>query len=521
MKKTMKKRKRFAGMAGKSWSVFLILSVLMFLPGVMHAENMVNMGSLEEKLTQSISLDLRNMNVVDVYKFLAIKGDFNISISKNIQGRITLYLNDVSIKDSLDIITIANNFGYKVIGDNIVHIMTDSEYMGMYGEKFGDMREVKTVYLQYAKPAYVLEALKNIKSSIGKVVIDGDTGSVVMIDTPENIRKMESAIHSIDHPLELRIFSLRYADAQEVARKLRKELDNKSVGSIEPDVRSNQVLVKAFPGRLEEIGRMIQALDVKTKAVLIDVQILKVKLNPEYHAGIDWETLFKESRYVDIQSYFPISTSATNYMSIGWGNFDVNDMSIELRLMQGITETKVLANPTIMVTNNEEARIHIGDKLAYVTTTTIGAGDSQRTNEEIHYIDVGVQFKVTPSINDDGYITMDIIPEISSQSGTLTTPQGAEIPLINSTLVETSIIVKDANTIVIGGLMEDSITKSKNGLPFLMDIPIIGKAFQNESNNDTQTEIVILLTPHIMGGDENYADTQQKRSNYIMPDKEY
>jgi len=480
---------------------------------------------LQGKLDKSISLDLRDMNVVDVYKFLAIKGDFNVSISKNIKGRITLYLNDVTIKDTLDIITIANNLGYKSIGDNIIHVMTEEEYQGMYGEKFGDMRKVKIVYLEYAKPAYVLEALKNIKSDIGRIVIDGDTGSLVMIDTEDNIREMEHAIKKMDHPLEMKIYNLQYADAGEVAKKLRKELDNKSVGTVEADVRSNQIIVKAFPERMKEVDEMVRILDVRTKAVLIEVKILKVILNPQFNVGVQWEGLISKSNLKNIafQSSYPISSAVSDFMKFAVGDItdDSIDFGAELKWSKEIATTKVLANPTLMVLNNKEARIHIGDKLAYVTTTTIGAGDSQRTNEEIHYIDVGVQFKVTPKINDDGVIIMNLVPEISSQSDTLETPQGAEVPLINSTLVETSIIVEDGQTIVIGGLREDSLVRNEQGLPYLMDIPILGKLFSSDSKNDTQTEIIILLTPHIIGGVENYIDDKMRKEKFIFEDKEY
>jgi len=477
---------------------------------------------MEKKLSQTISLDLRDMNVVDVYKFLAVKGNFNVSISKNIKGRVTLYLSDVTIRDTLDIITIANNLGYKFIGDNIIYVMTEEEYISMYGERFSDMREVKIVYIKYAKPAYVLETLKNIKSDIGKVVIDGDTGSVVLIDTRENLIKMEEAIKSVDHPLEMRIFNLRYADADDAAKKLKKELDNKSVGSVEADTRSNRLIVKAFPERMKEVEEMVKAIDVKTKAVLIDVQILKVTINPAIAMGVDWEAVFNQLSCTDIRTYvpFPGITNVNDYIKIAVGDTS-QGRHVDFRVLKNVVATKVLASPSIMVVNNKEARIHIGDKLAYVTTTTIGAGDSQRTNEEIHYIDVGVQFKVTPTINEDGVIVMQIAPEISSRSGTLETPQGSEVPLINSTLVETSVISKDGQTIIIGGLKEDQKEQTRQGVPYLMDIPWLGKAFSSVSDSKTQTEIAILLTPHIVNDNTEYMKQKIADQRTIMADKTY
>lgn len=482
---------------------------------------------LEKKLNKQISLDLRDMGVVDVYKFLAFKGDFNISISKDISGRVTLYLKHVSIRDSLDIISVANNLAYKIMSSNIIHVMTEAEYLSIYGKKFSDKSEVKIVYLNYAKPAYVLEALKNIKSEVGKIVIDEDTGSVVMIDIPEHIEEMEAAIYKMEHPLETKVYNLKYANAEDVAAKLKAKLDNKAVGSVQADARSNQLVVRAFPDRLSEVEEIINALDKKTKAVRIEVRILKVVLNPKCDMGIDWEAFFGGAKHINIVGSFPISSlisTATDLGTVGKiavGELDSDSFSIELKMLKQVSETKVLANPSIMVVENKEARIHIGDKLAFVTTTTIGTGESQRVNEEIHYIDVGVQFHVTPVINDDGFITMQIKPEISSKSGELETPQGAKVPLINTTLVETNVIVKDGHTIIIGGLRQDDFSKTKKGIPGLMDVPILGGLFSNTSKEKTATEIVILLTPHIVTGEENIVDAKMERREKVRPDKEY
>ncbi|MFA7115252.1 MAG: hypothetical protein WC214_07340, partial [Candidatus Omnitrophota bacterium] len=112
-------------------------------------------------------------------------------------------------------------------------------------------------------------------------------------------------------------------------------------------------------------------------------------------------------------------------------------------------------------------------------------------------------------------------PEISSQSGELETPQGATVPLVNSTSVETSVVVKDGNTIIIGGLRQEEITYDKKGFPLLMDIPLLGKLFSAESDNKAQTEIIILLTPHILQGDEAIDKATINVSTEIKPFKAY
>jgi type II secretory pathway component GspD/PulD (secretin) len=214
-----------------------------------------------------------------------------------------------------------------------------------------------------------------------------------------------------------------------------------------------------------------------------------------------------------------LTDSAKFISTYSAGGLKVEEFQMKLNLSEQVSSTKVLANPTITVVNNQEAKIHIGDVLAYVTTTTIGTGEDKEVNEEVHFLDVGVQLSVTPTINEDNFITMKIGPQISSQSGTLETPQGSEIPLVNSTKVETEVIARNGETIIIGGLRKDDIIRTEKSVPYLSDIPILGNLFSNDSNEEQNTEIVILLTPHIVNSDEDMIDLEKKRKD-VRPDKE-
>ena len=140
----------------------------------------------ENRLARKINLDVRDMNVMDVIRFLAKNGEFNVVTSSAIDGRATLQLKGVSIKDALDITVISNRLAYHIQND-IIQVMTAAEYALMYGKEFSDKTEVRIVHLHYAKPSYVLATLNNLKSAIGKIIIDEDTGSVVMIDTVQTI----------------------------------------------------------------------------------------------------------------------------------------------------------------------------------------------------------------------------------------------------------------------------------------------------------------------------------------------
>lgn len=480
---------------------------------------------IRERMTRTITLDVRDMNIVDVIKFLALKGEFNVVISPTVEGRSTVLLNNVNINDALDIVAISNKLAYK-IENNIVSVMTEAEYTALFGKSFSDKTVVETVRLKYAKPSYVLAALDSMKSNIGKIIIDEDTGSVVMIDTPDVIKKMKMTLVDIEKPLETLIYTLQYAEADVVADQLRQRIDAKAVGAISSDERANKVVVRAFPDRIDEIKKIIAELDAQTKEVLIDARILQVTLNPTHQEGIDWQLDLRDSNDDQIkkltfdnfllgaQNGSPSITS--KYAQIALGDIDQDAFQTTLRALKKVSDTKILSNPKLLIVNNQEAKIHVGDTVPYIISTTSGTGDNAITSEDVRFVDVGLKLNVKPIINDDGYVTIRLRPEISSVTSTVTS-QGGGIPQVNKTELETTVMVKDGNTIVMGGLKKYDKTHLKRGIPVLMDLPLLGRAFRFVDDEMNNSEIVIFITPRILKGNEHRTDIKGS----IKPYKSY
>ncbi len=483
--------------------------------------------TLEERLARQITLDVREMNVVDVLKFLAIKGDFNMVTSNNVSGRVTLYLKNVKIIDALDIVLISNNLAYHM-QNGIIHVLPEAEYEAMFGKKYNDKNKVSIVQLKYAKPSYILSTLDNMKSSLGKIIIDEDTGQVVMIDTPQVLDEMKKMIDKMESPLEAYVYSLQYAKADVVAEKLKARIDSNAVGSITTDERSNKIIIRAFPERRKEVEGIIKSLDVPTKEVLVEGRVLQIVFKPQFDIGIDWQYDFKENPDPEIaktkfkniflnDSSLPSSDPLfSTFTKIGAGNFNTDKFAITLRALKQVSDTKILSHPKLLVTNNEEARIHVGDTIPYIISTTSGTGDNAITSEDVRFVDVGIKLSVTPTINDDQMVTMRLKPEISTVVGKITS-KGGGIPQVNKTEVETSAIIKDGATIILGGLIKDNKVHTKKGFPVLMDIPWVDKLFSRTSDSLETTEIVIFITPHIIKPDQHY----DRISGEIKPSKPY
>ncbi len=473
---------------------------------------------LDERLQRKITLDVRDMNIVDVIKFLAQKGEFNVVISPAVDGRTTVLLHGVAIKDALDIVSISNRLAYQIDSD-IVQIMSAAEYEAMYGKQFGDKTQVSIIHLQYSKPSYVLAALDNMKSSIGKIIIDEDTGSVVLVDTPQSIALMKKAIAQIERPLETMVFDLMYAKADVVAEKLRSRIDAKAVGTVTADERSNQILVRVFPGRHAEVEKLIRSLDEPTKEVMIEARVLQIILRPNFDTGIDWTGFFDNGdgkNRVNFKSFLNNANTASTFGQVGVGTINSSDFAVQLRALEQVSDTKILSSPQILVTNNEEAKIHIGDTVPYIVSTTNGTGDNAIKSEDVRFIDVGLKLNVIPTINDEGMVTMRLRPEISSVVARISSDKGG-IPQVNKTEVETSVMVQDGMTIVMAGLRKEDKTHTKKGVPGLMNVPYLGVLFSTISDTITSTEIVILITPHIVKGTDDF----RKVIGSVKPAKKY
>lgn len=456
----------------------------------------------------TISLNLKGMDILDVLKMFAPYG-MNIVVGKNVSGRVTLFLKNVNVWDAFEIILLANDLAYEKTG-SIIKVVTQRDYEMQYGQRSDEKKKARIVQLKYAKASDLAQSLNQIKSSVGKVVVDSGSNTIALVDIPERLEDMQEFIARTDLPLKTAVFDLDFAQAEKLSPKIQ-DILTKNVGSLRIDERTNKIAVTDYPERLEEVGRIIGAFDEKTMQVLIDSQIIEINPSREFKMGVDWDFWIKKN--VRLISTLPASTA--NKLSIGTAasNEQVSHSGQYkgiIDLLQTIGDVKILSSPRIMAVNNQEARILVGTKQPYASQTTVtGEGGVVTTSETINYVDVGIKLYVTPTINRDGFISMKIRPEVSSTGTPLVTAEGEQIPVVSTSEAETSVVIKDGVTIIIGGLTKQSLNRSENRIPFFGAIPVIGHFFKWSDDSRSKTDLVILLTPHIMSGEVSVNDFGQ------------
>jgi len=453
---------------------------------------------------ERISLDLKGIDIVELFRILSMKMNLTIVPSKSVAGRVNIFMNSLTFDDALDVILMSQDLACDRKG-NIVNIMTSAEYEKLYGRRFNEKRGFRSVKLKYAKPSNVFNALSLVKSDIGKIIADETSGTLLLIDIPEKLDLMEKTVEDLDQPLQTEVFDLKYAKAADIKTQLSNVITG-GAGEVYVDERSSKLVVSDLPDKMKKIRRMVKAFDESSRQVFIEAEIVQITLKDEYQRGINWEDVFSDS--LKFAGTFPASPSFTpsplltaDNLKMTMGVLNDDDYTATLQLLQTYGETKILSSPRITALNNQEAKVMVGAREAYVTQTLSQGDTTTVTSESIQFIDVGVKLNVSPTINQDGFVTLKIKPEVSSVRETLKTGLGSIVPIVETSEAETVVKVKDGSMIMIAGLMKDDKRNDITGVPLLSKIPVIGGLFGGKASLHKKTELVIFLTPHIVTGE--------------------
>jgi type II secretion system protein D len=296
------------------------------------------------------------------------------------------------------------------------------------------------------------------------------------------------------------------------------------------DEITNSLIILATPSDYEFIKETILKIDIMPRQVVIEGLIARVDLTDNLSFGLSWSL----NTDVNIKGLRPFTENINlnNTVNINPGGLDTTKLPTRgftfvgtdpkgvvravLTALAEESKAKVLAAPHILVSDNREARIQVGRQvpIATSTSTTPLTGGTEATNystSTIQYKDIGIILKVKPQINDSGLVSLEITQEISSLGETVKVGGLDEIS-INKTEATTNLVAQDGDTIIIGGLIQEDVSKSKDGIPFLSKIPIIGSLFGNTTDKNTRTELIILLTPHVMKNQQEAGDVT---SDYV------
>jgi type II secretory pathway component GspD/PulD (secretin) len=307
---------------------------------------------------------------------------------------------------------------------------------------------------------------------------------------PVEVNESTSTVFELAETRATEVFNLNFANAKQIEKTVSNLVS--SGGKVGIDERLNCIIVTDTTANLKQIRQAVSKLDIKAPQVMIEALIVNVKLTDELKMGIDWTKLGTSTNYLtqglsitgNTNPYGKVTFSSTP------GNWNIKGL---IDFVETNKDVRILANPKVLVLNNQTATIDSVEEIPYRELTETSAGGSIGT---VSFKEAGIKLLVTPQISDDGYIIMHVKPEQSAQTGTFTI-ENSETPVIETRRTDTTLRVKDGQTIIIGGLRKSEPSVVENKIPILGDIPLIGVLFRKVDTDIIESELGVFITPHI------------------------
>lgn len=256
------------------------------------------------------------------------------------------------------------------------------------------------------------------------------------------------------------------------------------------------IVVEDRPDILERIDRVIRELDRAPRQVLIEARIIEARMSKDSRFGIDWSLLFSRgdgAGNMVVDGFAAPAGSGSDGLFMTWGE---GDFTAALEGLEGIDELNSIAAPRLLAIDGREAEIIIGGQLGFSVVTTV----ENTVIQSVQFLDTGAQLRITPIITDDGYILMQIHPELSDG----VVEEG--LPSKTTAEVSTDVLIKDGHTLLIGGLIRERSEENRQGIPVLRRIPVLGNLFGSTVISKSKSELITLITPRILEPGETVSE---------------
>lgn len=376
--------------------------------------------------TEALSIELRDVPLKDLIRAIAQQNRMNVIVPETLTERVSISLDGVDPFEAVTSILKSN--GYRLVSEGSLHrveaIAEEEQRM-----------ESETFTLTSVPIASVQESLESIVSESGKLIMNDDSPSFVMIDYPENIIAMTDFLRLIDR-------------------------------------REKQVLIEV---------QILEVILDENDAIGTSVEILDI--------GIDDTTLTYGHDLLPDSAFTTIGVVA-NQSPI---TATIEALSIRRKL-------NILSTPKIVTLNGREASIKVTSSIPYIdataTTSTTVEGGGATVVEQVEFTESGISLNVTPVIANDGYVKLQITPEVRELVDFFN-----GIPVIDSRRIETNVLCQNGNTVILGGLLREEEMHETQKTPILGDIPLLGAAFRRKEKSISKSELLVFITPYIVEGD--------------------
>jgi len=397
-----------------------------------------------------VSINMKNADVKDVFNALSLISNTNIVVGKGIEGKISVFLDNVTLLDAIKSITTNAELSYR-LENNIVYI-TKSEPLNQSSITSDNVESF------FFKPKYMkleqVEALINnfITSTGGKVIVDNSTATLIITDTKSNLKYIKDLLAKIDQP-------------------------------------SQQIMIEAKIVRTTKNGG--KDLGIQWGASVNDKTSKNFPYSVQVGAGAD-----SNRNYV---INLPITDTVRAGLGAGvgvtLGSFNKNFiLNAKLNALETMGEAKIMHSPKILTMNNHKAKLESGEEIRF---RELKVNNSNDNTTDIVKEEAKTILEITPQVLSNGNILLNLYLELSEFDRSEEKKVDG-IPAKNVNKAETQVTLKDGETLVIAGLKKEMMYKNRSAVPFFSKIPLLGALFRNKSEGDDLSDLLIFITPKIM-----------------------
>lgn len=448
--------------------------VMISIPGQAVQDTLCSARAAPAALTSAEPIDLnaRDQEITDVLSALARIARASLVTDPSVRGRITVHLIGVTFRKALQVIADQNDLSLTITGNTIVVAKRD--------------RVARPSLCRYplaniAARDFVANILPVTGLKKEQVAVDNANNAIFVYGTPEEQARVADLLVQVDVASELvtmRVIKLNYIDAAAFLDLLG-ALPDTVVRAAKVNRATNSIVLTATAAQMLAVDALLSQVDTPLPQVMIEASVTEIPTEVIKTLGVAWQT----ATALTITS--PGANPATGQLQ-----FSVAAPTITAILNTLIQESKarLLANPRLAVRDGETADMTVGDKIPFQVLNAQGV-------PSIVILDAGVKLRITPRINRDGYLTILMHPEVSEIA---TAPAPGVPPTIATREADTSLTVRDGTPIVLAGLIQKNATRTTVKVPLLGDIPILGWLFKSTSTDTKDTEVVFIVTPHIL-----------------------
>jgi len=386
-----------------------------------------------------------------------------------------------------------------------------------------------------------------------KIIPQERTNTLIILATLDDTQKIKRLIEQLDQPTPtgrdfIHVYYLKNAVAEDVAKVLGeiKQADEKDKTTVTkpaisesvlivPDKATNSLVIRATPEEYAAMAKVIDQLDVSRAMVYVEGLIVEVSTEKALKLGVEWNvgkdfsggssvafgganagslgalsSLIASTETQDatiaLPAGFLLGVLGEN---ITFGEVTFPTISALINAVSNDTDFNILSTPQLLTTDNVEAEVKVAQNIPFLTQSAQGDQTTSRVIQSFEYKDVGVVLKVTPQINKDRFVRLNIEEEVKNVIQAQTQSSSGEVllaPTTNVRSAKTTVIVKDGETVVIGGLVQDVRAGTEVSVPCLGSLPVLGAMFRTQSDSSSKTNLLVFLTPHIV---ENTAEARE------------